>query len=133
MKSITWFSIFIALSIILVLVGACLPTLESEANEQRLVISSIEAEYPVLYPRQHTKIDCVASSAEDGEIEYEWVCSSGSLSGEGSTVTWIAPAEYGDYHVMVVVKDNKGNSTEGSVTVSVVVRPPEACCGGKRR
>jgi hypothetical protein len=133
LKSIAGIAIFTALAIILSLFGACLPTLGSAASEPRLVISSLGAEYPVLYPRQHTEIECVVSGVEASKLEYEWVCSSGSLSGEGSIVTWTAPAEYGDYHIMVVVKDSKGNNTEGSLTVSVVVKPPEACCHGKGR
>jgi len=131
-KSITRYAFLVLLFGLLIFVGACLPAVGSAAAKQNLVISSLEAEYPVLYPLQHTKINCVASGVGDGEIEYTWACSSGNLSGAGATVTWTAPAEYGDYHVMVVAKDNKGNSTEGTVTVSVVVRPPEACCGGKR-
>ncbi len=133
MKSISGIAIFIALSIVLLLFGACLPTQESAASAQHLMILSVEAEHPVLYPRQHTKIECIVTGAEDSELEYDWVCSSGSLAGEGSTVTWTAPAEYGDYYVMVVVKDDMGNSAESSVTVNVVVKPPEACCGGKGR
>ena len=132
MKSVTLYVILASLLVLLLLAGACLPTNGSAAANQNLVISSLEAEYPVLYPLQHTKINCVVSSVGDGEIEYAWACSSGSLSGEGTTVTWTAPAEYGDYHVMLVVKDSKGNRAEGTVTVSVVVKPPEACCHGKR-
>jgi len=131
-KSITLHVILVLLLVLLLFAGACLPAAGSAAAKQNLVISSLEAEYPMLYPLQHTKINCVASGAGDGEIEYTWACSSGSLSGEGATVTWTAPAEYGDYHVMVVVKDSRGNSTDGTVTVSVVVKPPEACCHGKR-
>ena len=37
-----------------------------------------------------------------------------------------------DYNIMVVVEDGAGHSTEGTVTVSVILKPESACCGRAR-
>jgi hypothetical protein len=125
--------VFIAILAGLVMVGgACLPQVGQPQGDQALVISSLEATHTVVYPRGYTELKCVASDSEDDKLQFKWTCTGGELSGEGASVTWAAPDNYGDYHIMVAVSDGKGNSTQGIATVSVVVRPPEACCHGKR-
>ena len=132
MKRVTFGSL-IVLFVILGLLGACLPTLESPGGNQGPIISGIEASSPVIYPLGYSEIKCVASDPKGGELKYTWSSTSGKLSGQGSAVRWDAPDDYGDYHMMVIVQDSSGNSRQGIVTVSVVVRPPEACCGGRGR
>lgn len=133
MKSVAYITILTLILAFMVLWGACLPTFKPTVNDQAPVISSIEVSYPVIYPLGYSEIKCVASDPQGDGMKYTWSSTGGKLSGEGATVRWTAPADYGDYHVMVVVRDNQGNSIEGTATVSVVVRPPEACCGGKGR
>jgi hypothetical protein len=54
-------------------------------------------------------IECVVSSA--GELVYEWSCTGGNISGEGSMITWTAPdpSSDTDVTVTVVVSDIAGN------------------------
>ncbi len=130
MKRLTCITVLIVLFSFLAS-GGCLPALSSAAGNQGPVISSIEADTPVIYPLGYSGIKCVASDPKGGALKYTWSSTDGKFSGEGAVVRWDAPADYGDYHLMVRVQDSSGNSTQATVTVSVVVRPPEACCGGK--
>ena len=93
------------------------------AGNQPPVISSLEAKYMNLDPQAASEIRCVASDPDGDEVEFKWSCTGGSLSGAGSAVTWKAPNSYGDYHVMVIVKDTNGGSTQATSTLSVVARP----------
>ena len=113
---------------LIVLCGACLVKPEVEGNKPP-VISSLEADYINVYPRGASEIRCVASDHEDDAVQLTWSADGGSLTGDGSTVTWQAPIDYGDYHVMVIAKDANGGSAEAVLTFSVVPRPYKRCCG----
>jgi hypothetical protein len=128
-KSI-FYMIFIGVGILL-LSFACLPEAGGQ-QAQGLAISNLTAEYPNIYPRGYTDITCTASSISGGELRYKWSSSGGTLVGEGQKVRWEAPNMYGDYNIMVVVEDGAGHSTQGTVTVSVILKPEEACCGRAR-
>ncbi|HUW45347.1 MAG TPA: PKD domain-containing protein, partial [Dehalococcoidia bacterium] len=47
-------------------------------------------------------IECIASNTS-GELVYEWSCTGGNISGEGSMITWTAPNTEGDFTVTVKV------------------------------
>ena len=123
--------ILAVLAALLVFGIACLPTAGGQ-DGQGPVISSLEAQYPNIYPVSYTDITCTASDPGDGNLRFKWSSSGGTLIGEGATVRWEAPSSYGDYHIMVVVEDEAGRSTKGTVIVTVVVKPEEACCGRGR-
>ena len=125
-----FYTIFISIGILL-LGFACLPAADGQ-QAQGLVISDLTAEYPNVYPRGYTDITCIASNPNGEELSYQWTSSGGTLVGEGSKIRWEAPNMYGDYHIMVVVEDGAGHSNEGTVTVSVILKPEEACCGRAR-
>lgn len=70
-------------------------------------------------------IECVASDAS-GELVYDWSCDGGEISGEGSTITWIAPNQSSvDVTVTVVVSDAAGNK----VGKNLVLHVPSCACG----
>lgn len=70
-------------------------------------------------------IECVASNAS-GELVYDWSCDSGEISGEGSTITWIAPNQSSvDATVTVIVSDAAGNK----VGRNLVLHVPSCVCG----
>jgi len=119
------------LSVLLVSGIACLPTAGVQGG-QGPVISSLVAEHPQIYPVSYTNIICTALDPSGGELSYKWSSTGGTLIGEGAKVRWEAPSSYGDYHIMVAVQDSAGRRTEGTVTVTVVVKPEEACCGRGR-
>ena len=112
----------------IVLFSSCLVTPEPKGNKPP-VISSLEAEYTNVYPRGGSDIRCIASDPEGDAMQFNWSSTGGTLTGEGPTVTWESPNDYGDYHIMVIAKDNNGGSDEAALTVSVVPRPHKSCCG----
>jgi len=120
-----------ALGIIVVLTmlySACIVAPESKSNKS-LLISSLEAKYASVYSKGASEIVCVVSAPEGDTVQLKWSSTGGSIIGEGSTVTWQAPDDYGDYHIMVIAQDNNGGSDEAVLTVSVVPRPQKSCCG----
>jgi hypothetical protein len=64
-------------------------------------------------------IECVASNTS-GELVYEWSCTGGNISGEGSLITWTAPDTEGDVTVTVKVFDGIGNWVRKSIIFDVV-------------
>jgi hypothetical protein len=87
MKSVT---LTILATIILLVIG-CAPVNHSP------IITSLQAEREVVSPSGSCQIECIASSTENGELSYEWQASGGNISGNGHTITWIAPKTMGTY------------------------------------
>jgi hypothetical protein len=71
--------------------------------------------------------ECLASST-GGELVYEWSCTAGEISEEGSAITWTAPNLAGTDTVTVKVFDSSGNWVRKSVLLEVV--PCAACAFG---
>jgi hypothetical protein len=67
-------------------------------------------------------INCTASGTP--ELVYEWSCTGGEISGEGSLITWTAPDTSGDVTVTVKVFDSLGNWVRKSVFFEVVTCSP---------
>jgi len=65
-------------------------------------------------------IECVASSNTSGEMVYEWSCTDGLISGEGSIITWSAPDTVCDVTVTAKVFDDLGNWVGKGVLLEVV-------------
>ena len=115
---------------LIMLCSACLAAGDSKGNKP-LVISSLKADYTNLYPKGWSEIKCVASESGGENVQFTWSTDGGAITGEGSTVDWQAPNEYGNYHVMVTAKDNNGDKAEAVLTLSVIPRPYRSCCGGR--
>jgi len=64
------------------------------------------------------EIECISSGT--GELTYEWSCTGGNISGEGSLITWTAPDTEGDVTVTVKVFDGLGNWVRKSIAFEVV-------------
>jgi hypothetical protein len=66
------------------------------------------------------QIECTVAGS--GEFDYEWSCTGGNISGEGSAVTWTAPDPSGtiDITVTVMVSDIGGNKAVKNVLLQVV-------------
>jgi len=114
--------------LVTMLCSACLVTAEPKGDKSSL-ISSLEAQYTNLYPRGATEIRCVVSAPESDTVQFKWSSTGGTLTGDGATVTWEAPSDYGDYHIMVIAIDSGGGSAEATLTINVVPRPYRGCCG----
>ena len=120
--------VLVMLTVFIVPSSACLVPPEPKGNKPP-VISNLEAEYISVYPGGASEIRCVASDPEGDAVQFKWSSTGGSLTGDGPIVTWQAPNDYGDYHIMVVTEDGNGGGTQAILTISVVPRPHSSCCG----
>ena len=64
-------------------------------------------------------IECIVSDTY-ATLSYEWSCTGGELSGQGSLITWAAPDTAGYVTVTVIVSDIADNTTSKDVTLNVV-------------
>ena len=69
---------------------------------------------------QEYQIECTVTDV-GSELLYDWSCEYGTISGEGSVITWTAPDEYLETTaVTVTVSDIAGNMAIKSVVLEVV-------------
>jgi hypothetical protein len=68
---------------------------------------------------QKYDIECIVSNTSM-ELSYEWSCTGGDLSGEGSLITWTAPNSSVEVTVTVMVSDLAGNMFSKDIILSVV-------------
>ena len=87
------------------------------------LISSLTANAERVNPSGSCQIKCVASDPDGNKLSYTW-SASGDISGEGSTVTWTAPAAPGDYTITVKVTDGRGGEATAQLTISVAINQP---------
>jgi hypothetical protein len=83
------------------------------------VIAGLEPCSERVLPRGTCEIVCNATDPEGDELIYGWSASGGTITGEGATVTWTAPASRGSYNVTVVVTDGRGGGATDYVTIEV--------------
>ena len=89
------------------------------------VIHYISAQQQVT-PLSSSEIRCVVTDADDDDLSYSWSADSGTIDGEGNTVTWNAPEEEGSYSIATTVSDGNGGEVSDSVLIAVVTRPNHA-------
>jgi hypothetical protein len=94
-------------------------------------ISDIEATTMYVYPKGKSTINCIVTDPEGDDILFRWSCSDGEFVGSGPVVTWKAPNQYGEFHIMVIAEDTNGNSDQATLTIEVIVNenPKRSCCG----
>jgi hypothetical protein len=68
---------------------------------------------------QKYDIECIVTDT-GVELFYEWSCTGGVLSGEGSLVTWTAPSTSGYVTVTVTVSDIAHNTATENIILDVV-------------
>lgn len=73
----------------------------------------------IIWKGKSCGIECIASDPDNNELSYEWSADAGSIAGEGSTVTWIAPLEGGKAIVTVTVSDNSGGVATENIVFTV--------------
>ena len=93
-------------------------TLEVRVNHPP-VIESLTAESSVVEQARSTGIECIAYDPDGDEVDYQWTTTGGNISGQGSTVTWIAPNTCGDYVVTVTVVDSGGSEVTEELKIKV--------------
>ena len=94
-------------------------------------ISGIEASTMYVYPKGKSTINCIVTDPEGDDILFKWSCSDGEFFGSGPVVTWKAPNQYGDFHIMVIAEDSNGNSDQATLTIGVIANENQkkSCCG----
>jgi len=110
--------------VIMLIMLAIISSFASACNismNQSPKISSIEASNMYVYPMGKTELQCIAIDPDNDNITFKWSCTDGSFIGTGPIVTWKAPNAYGDFHIMVIVEDSKGSSSQANLTIGVVV------------
>jgi len=112
-----WLANLIILVVATLLIGGCTP-----AN-QPPVISSLTASEGRVNQSGSCQVRCVASDPDGDELSYSW-SACGDISGEGSLVTWTAPAALGNYTISVKVTDGRGGEATTQLTISVAVNHP---------
>jgi hypothetical protein len=83
------------------------------------IITSLETEAEWTIPLGSLQVTCIASDPDGDELSYDWSASAGEVSGDGDTVTWVAPATEGSYGVAVTVSDGRGGEVMDYVTIAV--------------
>ncbi len=83
------------------------------------IITSVRADSTRLEPGDTCSITCMATDLDGEVVSYEWLAVSGTIEGEGATVSWTAPEEPGLYQVKAVVSDEEGNQASKSVSLRV--------------
>ncbi len=93
--------------------GGCVP-----ATDKAPVIRSLEVPREVM-PLFNAPLYCNASSGSS-ILSYTWSATGGVIQGNGANVIWISPKDLGEYTIMVVIKDGKGNTAQESARITVV-------------
>ncbi|NWF77659.1 MAG: hypothetical protein HXY36_03590 [Chloroflexi bacterium] len=109
-------------SILIIAATGTLPMIENmivTAKEPKYLKEVSPGYYKVGMGKEYY-IECVVSSNISDELVYEWLCTGGEISGEGSTITWTAPNTSGHVTVTVVVFDIADNMDKDSVLFKVV-------------
>jgi hypothetical protein len=111
----------VVLAVVAMLAGACGPREVSPApnGNQPPEISSLTANPSGVSYGGSTTISCIATDPDGDVIDYSWSASGGDISGDGDTVTWVAPNKGGNFYITVIVSDSKDGEAEGSVMVAV--------------
>jgi hypothetical protein len=89
------------------------------------VIDSLTTERKAVIQAQSIPIVCLASDPDEDELDYQWLATEGSFSGEGADVIWTAPEEPGSYLISVKVMDGRGGESTMTLILEVLAnRPP---------
>lgn len=94
-------------------------TINAVAPNHPPVIESLTAEWSRLRKASNTPITCLASDPDEDELSYIWSANGGNITGEGNTVTWVAPNDYGTYTITVTVTDGRGGEARDSIDIVV--------------
>jgi hypothetical protein len=82
-------------------------------------VTALHATPDTILPGESTIVRCVAADPEGQAITFEWIAPSGELSGIGGEVDWTAPSRPGTHRVAVLVTDELGATSVGTVEIEV--------------
>ncbi|MBC8276419.1 MAG: hypothetical protein H8E40_15820 [Chloroflexi bacterium] len=119
--------VLVVLAVAVMLAGACgpseapptQPTPSTPTGNQPPEISSLTANPSGVSYGGSATVKCIATDPDGDVIDYSWSASGGDISGDGDTVTWIAPDKGGNFYISVILSDGKGGETTDKVMVTV--------------
>lgn len=98
----------------------------SMLNNDPPVITSLEADAEKVFPSGSTEFVCTAIDPDDDRLSYAWSTGTGTIEGEGTTITWTAPDYEGIFSVSVTVTDGRRGEATQDRTIEVRANePPE--------
>lgn len=115
-----WLAGLIILVVVAFFIGGCTP-----AN-QLPVICSLTANEEWVESAGMLQIECIASDSDGDELGYAWSADDGIISGEGSTVSWMAPEAPGAYTITVQATDGRDGEATAQLIINVAApnHPP---------
>ncbi len=116
----------IILSIIVLILSGCIPTTpnipdQGDGINHNPIISDLSASPRIAYINQDITITCNAYDQDSDTLTYSWNKTGGTITGSGSTITWISPATEDTYTITCTVSDDKGGEVKKSVNIIVAV------------
>jgi len=73
-------------------------------------------------PTRGVELLCIATDADNNSITYDWSATEAKLKPKGDNgalVLWVAPEKTGDFTVLFVATNSKGNKVSRSATINV--------------
>jgi hypothetical protein len=110
---------YVVVSLVILAVTMCAGCGPSNHSPE---ITSLTPGATSVAPGENCTIACVASDPDGDTLTYEWTATGGTISGEGDTVTWTAPAAEGSCTIGVTVSDGKGGTDSDTCAVAVEVK-----------
>jgi hypothetical protein len=95
------------------------PTPPTPPPNEPPIINSLTTEKEVI-TLSESQIACEASDPNSDNLTYQWSADGGTIKGEGSNITWVAPDVIGNYTIKVTVADGKGGTVSESATIAVI-------------
>jgi hypothetical protein len=83
------------------------------------IIEKIKASPRKIDLGKSSVVRCSAFDPDNDTSNFNWSSSAGTINGNDSTVTWIAPDVPGNYSIKCIVDDQEGGITTDSILVSV--------------
>jgi len=83
------------------------------------VISNLTANPSSIETNQTSTITCGATDQDGDTLTYTWTKNGGTISGSGSSITWVAPSIAGTYTITCTISDGRGGQDNESINVEV--------------
>jgi hypothetical protein len=105
-----YIGLFIAITVLL----SCAPLKDKVSISRELLCP---AEVP---PAFDTVLLVRTSETHNDTLRFQWSSENGTLRGEGESITWNAPTEYGSYKIDVKLIDASARETTYKTSISVI-------------
>lgn len=98
--------LFLSLALSVLILGC------GESDPDSPIIFSVESDPEMISPGKLATITVEAGDSDSAELFYTWTVSSGTIQGDGKTITWLPPDTEGKYELIVTVSDGSNVVSE---------------------